>query len=323
MTEAHITASGYVFQAHDRELLPNLKSKIRDLTKCTDAPSLADVRGTILLSTEGANVLLCGVSPSVARYKEELGKLHPSFFLVHYKDTFSREQTLPRMLVKIKKEIISMGGPSPAFSLCPAQYLSPKKLRDMLATGRDMILLDTRNDYECRLGSFKGAINLGIKTFRAFPEAVQKASCLDPVAVGNRPVVTFCTGGVRCEKAAFALADRGVQPSQLYQLKGGILHFLEVCKGGDRTFFEGDCYVFDRRVALKNDLSESETVMCFACRAPVTKTERTSPDYVYERSCPNCISKCVNKGRERSLAAGGEKAIDLDDCIRLSETQSP
>ncbi len=190
-----------------------------------------------------------------------------------------RNNLLNRMLVKLKKEIISMGVPEISPAQNPAPVITGQQLKQWLDEGREMVLLDTRNDYEIRLGSFKGAMNLALNHFRSFPQAIKQ---LDP-ALKNKTIVTFCTGGIRCEKAAPLLRQEGFDKT--YQLKGGILQYFEDC-GGEH--FQGECFVFDRRVAVNEQLVETGTVQCFACLNPVSVEEQQSPAYVPDISCPYC-----------------------------------
>jgi UPF0176 protein len=185
------------------------------------------------------------------------------------------------MLVKIKKEIISMGMPeiSPAIKRAPA--VSPTTLKQWLDEGREVVLVDTRNEYEIRLGTFQNALAIGVDTFRAFPN---KAAQLD-ASLKNKTVVTFCTGGIRCEKAAPVLQNLGF--TDVYQLDGGILKYFEACGG---AHYDGDCFVFDRRVALNPQLEESGIVQCFNCLNPVNQVEQRSPHYALGVSCPYCIN---------------------------------
>eukprot|EP00947_MAST-08B_sp_MAST-8B-sp1_P003387 g3387.t1 len=313
-----VTASGYVFFAHTSTSLPPLRERVRDAQTALAASGSGDLRGTILLSTEGANVLLCGTPEAVAAMKAALPGCHPSFSECHYKDTLSVKPTLARFLVKIKKEIISMGyhadSMTPARSSPGASHLAPHDFKRMIESKEEMVVLDTRNDYEVRLGTFEGALDLDIKSFRAFPEAAKASAALDPAVLGDRPVVMFCTGGVRCEKAAYVLKERGVR--NVMQLKGGILHYLEAC-GPDH--YDGECYVFDDRVALDAKLEETDTKMCFVCRAPLTVADQESEDYVPEKSCPYCKH---GKTDFRSASAAGS-AASTDDTKGEAKVQLP
>ncbi|MEP6937876.1 MAG: rhodanese-like domain-containing protein [Chthoniobacterales bacterium] len=183
------------------------------------------------------------------------------------------------MLVKIKKEIIAFGvsGIDPARR--PAPRLPPRQLKQWLDEGRSVTLLDTRNTYEVKLGTFRGARTLHLDHFRDFPDA---ATAL-PGNLKHEPVVTFCTGGIRCEKAAPLLEMAGF--TKVFQLDGGILHYFEEC-GGEH--YEGDCFVFDKRVAVDASLRETGAALCFVCQTPLTLTEQQDPRYVLSVSCPHC-----------------------------------
>jgi UPF0176 protein len=133
-----------------------------------------------------------------------------------------------------------------------------------------------------RVGTFKNAVNLHLDNFRHFPDAVSKL----PEDMKRKPVVTFCTGGVRCEKASVVMMDAGFD--EVYQIDGGILNYFQECGG---AHWDGDCFVFDKRVALKPDLTPSDWIMCFACREPLTQEEAQSPDYIYEKQCPYCVGQ--------------------------------
>ena len=186
------------------------------------------------------------------------------------------------MNVRLKNEIISVGLPN--FDRIDSEdgRIFPNELHQRLSNNEDIVLLDTRNTYETRLGSFHNSIELGIKTFRAFPEAVAN---MDD-SFKNKQIVMFCTGGVRCEKASVIMRDAGF--TNIRQLEGGILgYFQEV--GGDH--WDGECFVFDKRVALKPDLTETGTTVCFACREPLLPEQQLDPAYVPGISCSYCIDR--------------------------------
>ena len=160
------------------------------------------------------------------------------------------------------------------------ETIEPKAFKAMLDKGALVHVLDTRNDYELRLGTFDNAIDLNLETFRAFPEAIQNL----PESMKDEPVVMFCTGGIRCEKASAIMVEAGFR--NVKQLKGGILGYFEEV-GGEH--WNGDCFVFDQRVAVDASLQETDAVVCFACREPLTVEEQQSPDYVVGQSCSYCV----------------------------------
>ena len=204
----------------------------------------AHLRGTILLSTEGINVFVAGTRENVNAL---LGTLRgiPGLADLAPKESLSAEQPFGRMLVKIKKEIIAFGvaGVDPARR--PTPKISARTLKQWLDEGRPITLLDTRNDYEVQRGTFRGAVTPPLRRFRDFPAAVRNLS----EEMKDRPVVAFCTGGIRCEKAGPYLEMVGFK--DVHQLDGGILKYFEECGG---AHYDGQCFVFDQREALDNEL---------------------------------------------------------------------
>ena len=271
---AVLNLSAYRFTPFAAEDLVPLRDRLRVLTR------ELDLRGTILLSTEGINFFVAGPRAATDVLLAELRAL-PGLADLTPKESPSDERPFNRMLVKIKKEIIAFGveGIDPARD--PAPRLDPHTLKQWLDEGRPVTLLDTRNDYEIRLGTFAGAVVPGIDHFRDFPAAVRHL----PESLKSTPVVTFCTGGIRCEKAAPLLRREGF--SEVYQLDGGILKYFELC-GGDH--YTGECFVFDRRVGVDSSLQESDAVLCFACQMPLTLAEQQDPRYVPDVSCPHCAA---------------------------------
>ena len=239
----------------------------------------AGLKGTILLSFEGLNFFLAGTQSSVDQYLEFLEE-DSRFSQMRLKYSYTEYQPFNRMNVRLKKEIISLGLDHVKPAKRTGEEITPTEFKQWMDEGREVAIIDTRNDYEIRLGTFDNALDLNIKSFRAFPKAVDSL----PESMKDIPVVMFCTGGIRCEKASVVMMDAGF--SNVKQLKGGILGYFEEV-GGDH--WEGDCFVFDHRVALSSDLEQTEVVQCFACRQPVTVEEQQSTEYVIEVSCPHCI----------------------------------
>ena len=243
------------------------------------------LKGTILLSTEGINLFVAGSPDSIEALLAKLRAV-PGLESLMPKVSISEKQPFNRMLVRLKKEIISFG----MESIRPANYTSPKisagELKQWLDEGRPVTLLDTRNDYEVKLGTFKGAIIPNINTFREFPEAVRKL----PDTLKYQPVVMFCTGGIRCEKAGPFMENEGF--TNIYQLDGGILKYFEEC-GGEH--YEGECFVFDQRVGVDPALRESDYAVCFACQAPLDSADQEDPRHVVGVSCPRCFVSAPEK----------------------------
>ena len=247
------------------------------------------LKGTILLSTEGINMFVAGGAAEIGWLLDALRSVAGLEGLTP-KVSESREQPFSRMLVKIKKEIIAFGveGIDPIGN--PAPRLPARELKRWLDEGRPVVLLDTRNDYEVTLGTFNNAVAIGIRHFRDFPEAVARL----PGELRDQPVVSFCTGGIRCEKAAPYLIREGFR--EVYQLDGGILKYFEEC-GGDH--YTGECFVFDKRVGLAAELGESGHGLCYACQSLITPEDMDDPRTVEGVSCPRC-----HRSPEERLAEG-------------------
>lgn len=247
------------------------------------------LRGTILLSEEGVNLFVAGSEEAVDGLVWRLRRV-PGLEGLVGKVSLSETQPFRRMLVRIKKEIIAFGvaGVEPGRRTSPK--LSAAELKRWLDEGRKITLLDTRNDYEVKLGTFRGAVVPEIHTFREFPEAVRKL----PESMKDETVVMFCTGGIRCEKAGPFMEMEGYK--DVYQLDGGILKYFEEV-GGDH--YEGECFVFDQRVGVDPALQETETAVCFACQAPLDGRDQEDVRFVAGVSCPYCFRSEPEKMAER------------------------
>ena len=244
------------------------------------------LRGTILLTPEGINLFLSGTRANIDAFLAWL-RSDARFTDIEVKESYSAEQSHKRMLVKIKKEIITMRMPliKPELGRAPAvDAVTLKRWLDQGVddTGKPVVMVDTRNDFEVDVGTFDNVVDYRIKKFTEFPEVI--AAHKDDFA--GKTVVTFCTGGIRCEKAAIHMQEIGYD--NVYQLEGGILKYFEEVGG---AHYNGDCFVFDYRTALNPQLEPTVTTQCFACRAVVTPREQLSPQYVYEVSCPHCAAK--------------------------------
>jgi UPF0176 protein len=241
------------------------------------------LKGTILLTPEGINLFLSG---SRANIDALLAALRADARLadLEAKESYSAEQSHKRMLVKLKREIITMRMPLIRPELGRAPAVAPATLKEWLDrgvddAGRPVVMLDTRNAFEVEVGSFDGTVDYGIDKFSDFPAALEARRA----ELAGKTVVTFCTGGIRCEKAAIHMQNIGID--HVYQLEGGILKYFEQVGGAHYT---GDCFVFDYRTALNARLEAAGTTACFACRAVVTPRQQLSPDYVVGVSCPHC-----------------------------------
>jgi UPF0176 protein len=251
------------------------------------------LRGTILLSQEGLNAFVAGPANDVDEWLNFLRK-DPLLADVEIKVSYSQEQPFNRMLVKIKKEIIAFGIEEASPLVHPTPKISPRELCEWLDEGRPVALLDVRNDYEVAIGTFENAIPARIDHFRHFPQAVQQ---LDE-NLKSQPVVMFCTGGIRCEKAAPFMQQAGFE--NVFQLEGGILKYFEECGG---KHYDGECFVFDKRVAVKADLAESDLEMCYVCQSILQPNDQRSEKYVVGVSCPNCFDRTERQASKSSALA--------------------
>ncbi len=218
--------------------LPTLRTSLREHALAQN------LKGTILLAHEGINLFLAGSRENMDNFLRFLRAM-PAFANLEIKESYSASQPFGKLLVKLKREIISLGQPDIDPSRDPAPRLSAGQLKAWLDEGREVVLLDTRNQFEIEHGSFVGALELGLNNFRSFANKIKQ---LDP-ALKEKPIVTFCTGGIRCEKAAPLMRKNGFE--HVYQLDGGILKYFEEC---GTAHFNGNCYVFDERVALNAEL---------------------------------------------------------------------
>lgn len=253
------------------------------------------LKGTILLSTEGINLFIAGHPENVSSLVATLRTI-PGLEDLTPKHSPGAHQPFTRMLVRIKKEIIAFGveGINPALRTSPK--LKARELKQWLDEGRPVTLLDTRNDYEVKLGTFRGALPAGISHFRDFPDAVRRL----PSEMKQQPVVMFCTGGIRCEKAGPFMEREGFQ--NIFQLEGGILKYFEECGS---AHYDGDCFVFDQRVGVDPALQEADSKLCFACLSPLTAEEQRDARFVSGVSCPYCF-KTPQEKMAQGIAARHE-----------------
>ena len=264
--------------------LPVLRESLR--AQC----SAATLKGTVLLAPEGINLFLAGV-PEKLRGLLDWLRSDARFADLTAKESWSDHQPFNRMLVKLKKEIITMKHPQLRPGGGRAPHVDAITLKRWLDAGHDdagraIALIDTRNGFEIGIGSFEGAIDPKIQSFGEFPERIDALAASGAHALKDKTVVTFCTGGIRCEKAVLYMEEKGFE--NVYQLDGGILKYFETVGG---RHFQGDCFVFDRRVALTPALTEAGYAECFNCRSVVSPVERTSASYVVGESCPQCAIK--------------------------------
>ena len=238
-----------------------------------------ELKGTILLSAEGINLFVAGAPEKIRLLLAEFRSL-PGLEDLSPKFSETDHQPFTRMLVRLKKEIIAFGveGINPAKRTSPK--LKAKELKQWLDEGRPVTLLDTRNDYEVKLGTFRNALPIGVDHFREFPDAVRRL----PSPMKEQPIVMFCTGGIRCEKAGPFMEREGFK--QIFQLDGGILKYFEECGG---AHYDGECFVFDQRVGPDPSLQETESTQCFRCQTPLSEADQKDARHVPGQSCPYCF----------------------------------
>ncbi|MEB0139819.1 MULTISPECIES: sulfurtransferase [unclassified Undibacterium] len=250
------------------------------LAKCSEL----NLKGTILLTPEGINMFLAGLRHEIDAYMDWL-RSDVRFADIVAKESFSERQPFTKLLVKIKAEIITMRMPLIKPEEGRAPFVTAPTLKRWLDQGHDdqgraVVMVDTRNDFEVDVGSFDNTIDYRISKFTEFPAVIEA----NREALNDKTVVTFCTGGIRCEKAAIHMQNIGYD--SVYQLEGGILKYFEEVGG---AHYHGDCFVFDYRTALNPQLEATDTKQCYACRAVVTPREQLSPWYIAGKSCPHCM----------------------------------
>jgi len=274
--------------------LKDLDGLRRDILDCCDTRGLL---GTVLLASEGINGTVAGPADGVAGLFGLFGRTAGLGDIVP-KLSYCGENPFHRMKVKLKKEIVTLGveGIDPLAQA--GEYVAPEDWNDLL--GRPGVrVIDTRNDYEVSLGSFKGAENPRTRSFREFPAWVERNLGGDR----DQPLAMFCTGGIRCEKSTAYLKSLGYK--NVYHLEGGILNYLERVPAA-QSLWRGDCFVFDNRVTVDHDLGEGRYELCPACRMPLSEEDKQSPHYVKHVSCPKCYER-LTPGRRAGLEERGRQ----------------
>lgn len=236
------------------------------------------IKGTILIANEGVNVALAGSEPSVRQFMRQMQD-DQRFSNIEFKQSWSEQIPFRKVRIRVKDEIIMMRVPSVDPLENTAKHLSPQELKTWLDEGRDIVMFDARNDYELKVGGFKNGYDLNINNFREFPERVKEV----PDEIKQKPVVMFCTGGVRCEKATPLAMAAGFK--EVYQIDGGILKYFAEC--GD-AHWQGECFVFDDRVAVDTDLAPSKRHYCLNCLETLHEQDMMLPSFKYNHSCKHC-----------------------------------
>lgn len=288
----YIVAALYKFAT-----LSNLDQMQADLQKLCDNHEIC---GTLLIAHEGINGTIAGSREGIDVVLHAIRR-YPGLQDLEYKESAATEEPFYRMKVKIKKEIVTMGQPDIDPNHIVGTYLSPEEWNKVISDP-ETVLIDTRNDYEIKIGTFKNAINPHTETFREFPDYVQKN--FDPAK--HKKVAMFCTGGIRCEKASAYMKQMGFP--EVYHLKGGILKYLEDMPE-EKSLWQGDCFVFDQRVAVGHGLKLTDYELCPSCRHPIGDEERKSEKYIEGVTCPECFDTMSDDRKARS--AERQKQIKL------------
>ncbi len=263
-----------------QEMVPRLK----------DFCDQIGLKGTLLLASEGINGTVSGTRESIDQLRDYL-RADGRFEGMSYKESFHDDQPFYRMKVKLKKEIVTMGVEGIDPKQIVGTYVKPRDW-NALISDPDVVVVDTRNSYEYEIGTFKNAIDPKTETFREFPQWV--AENLDPQK--HKKVAMFCTGGIRCEKSTAYLKEQGFD--QVFHLEGGILKYLEDVPA-EESLWQGDCFVFDNRVAVNHSLEKGIYDQCHACRFPITEEDKKSEQYMPGISCPRCYDKLSDEQKQR------------------------
>lgn len=260
------------------------------------------VKGTLLLANEGINGTIAGTREGIDAVLDYL-RADPRLAQLEHKESLDQGMPFYRMKVKLKKEIVTMGVEGIDPNQVVGTYVKPADWNELI-NDPDVLLIDTRNDYECEIGTFKGAVDPHTASFREFPGYVREN--IDPKK--QKKVAMFCTGGIRCEKASAFMLQEGFE--KVYHLQGGILKYLEEVPARESSW-EGECYVFDNRVAVNHDLEKGSYDLCHGCRLPITEEDKQSDKFRVGICCPRChdrltpeqIARFEERQKQMELAA--------------------
>ena len=282
MSTQYVTCALYKFVA-----LPNYGSIRHPLLKVmTDN----NVYGTLLLASEGINGTISSTREGIDAVLSWLDQ-QPGLDNIDTKESWDTEIPFYRTKVKLKKEVVTMGVEGIDPKQVVGTYVKPEDWNDLISDP-DVVLVDTRNDYEVEIGTFKGAINPQTTSFREFPQWAKD----NLGASKNKKVAMFCTGGIRCEKSTAYMKEQGFD--EVYHLQGGILKYLEQVPQ-EQTLWQGECFVFDNRVAVDHDLKRGSYDQCHACRMPITEQEKTLETYTEGLSCHHCYGTVSDEQKQR------------------------
>lgn len=248
------------------------------------------VRGTLLLAREGINGTVAGPREGIDAVIAHIRSL-PGCADIEWKESSAETMPFPRMKVRLKHEIVTMGQADVDPTASVGTYVEAQDWNDLIS-GEDVVVIDTRNDYEVAIGTFENAEDPHTKTFGEFPDWwARNAGRFD-----NKKVAMFCTGGIRCEKASNYLLSQGV--TEVFHLKGGILKYLENVPK-EKSLWHGECFVFDGRVSVGHGLEEGNYDLCHACRMPISEADKSHPDFEQGVSCHQCITSTSEDDKMR------------------------
>lgn len=269
--------------------------------------------GTLLLAEEGVNGTVAGPREGIDAMISFL-KADPRLADLDHKLSFTDEMPFTRMKVKLKKEIVTLGVPGINPNERVGTYVAPEDW-NALISDPDVLVIDTRNGYECDIGTFRGAIDPETTTFREFPAYISQN--FNPAI--HKKVAMFCTGGIRCEKASSLMVSQGFE--QVYHLQGGILKYLEKIAPSE-SLWEGECFVFDQRISVGHGLKVGEYEQCHGCRHPISPEDKASVKFIEGVSCPHCFDNQSEEKRARFAERQKQTELALKrGKLHIGETQ--
>jgi UPF0176 protein len=290
---SYIVATFYKFVA-----LPNFLEMQQPLLEYCQSQ---EIKGTILLAQEGINGTIAGTRQAIDRLVAYL-RSHFPFADLEPKESVVSTLPFARLKVRLKKEIVTLGLSEVDPNQQVGTYVAPQDWNDLI-NDPEVTVIDTRNQYEVEIGTFKRAINPKTQSFREFPQYIAKN--IDPQQ--HPKIAMFCTGGIRCEKASSYLLSRGFK--EVYHLKGGILKYLEEVPS-EESLWLGECFVFDERVTVKEGLEKGNYELCYACGHPISEVDRASPDYELMMSCPYCYDELTPEKKARQIDRQRQKKFE-------------
>ena len=291
----YLVAALYKFSSisKPKELQDEIRSQLKELS----------IYGTILVGEEGLNGTIAGTHKKINEAVKYIKSIQ-GFSNLDIKLSQSQENPFVRLKVKLKKEIVTIGDESINPNHKVGDYIDPQDWNELISD-KNTILIDTRNNYECSIGTFKNAINPNTVKFREFPEWIEDQNFSDDEK-DKKNFAMFCTGGIRCEKASSFMKERGFK--NVNHLKGGILNYFEKIDASI-SLWEGECFVFDDRVSVKHDLSVGTYDMCHGCRMPITEKDKKNNKYIRGVACPACFDNTSEEQKNRYMSR--QKQVDL------------